>query len=184
MPIHIFTEPVKLSASELFPDPDEHQCRLAEFREHQAEKLRKRATVALLESRLAVRNLVDSAVVIGQSDGTGCEKLVKEEGCFLFGRGFPVEAISERLEDLLDEKWTMARIPQRLNKEAERQLALNESGVDEYVAARGGNSSLGHVIHRILAIKYPRPPVPAGKCLPRQQVNLKKKKIYIYIYNN
>jgi len=168
----MITEPTPASApSELFPDPVAHHSRLDEYRAQQAEKLRKRTNVALIESRFAVDSLVESAAAVGCADATGGQPAAtKDECCFLFGRGLPVEAITERLEDLLDDNWTKARTPQRLQIEAERQLALNESEVACYIEGRGASSSLGSVVHRLLAIKYPRPPLPQGQDLPRLKV--------------
>jgi hypothetical protein len=74
--------------------------------------------------------------------------------------------------DLLDDSWTKSRTPQRLQIEAERQLALNESEVACYIEGRGASSSLGSVVHRLLAIKYPRPSLPQGRDLPRLKVNV------------
>lgn len=156
----------------MFPDPEAHKSRLEEHRAQQAEKLHKRANVALIESRFAINSLVESAVAVGCADATGSQIATKDECCLLFGRGLPAEAITERLEDLLDENWTRARTPQRLQIEAERQLALNESEVQNYVEARGASFSLGSVVHRLMAIKYPRPPIPQGLDLPRLKVTL------------
>ncbi|XP_059481294.1 uncharacterized protein LOC132200104 [Neocloeon triangulifer] len=160
----------KLTATGLFPDPEQYQRRLTEFRELQSEKQKFRSTVALLESRTTVENLADSASAIGQSDRVGSKEETKKECCFLLMRGFPIEGIVERLEDLLDEKWTKAVSPKKLKREAERQLALNETEIEEYVTRRNSSRSLGHVVHRLLASKYPRPPVPPGERLPRLKV--------------
>jgi hypothetical protein len=172
--VHINTEPTPTSAPiELYPDPISHHNRMDEHRAQQAEKLRKRTNVALIESRFAVDSLVDSAAAVGCADATGSQPATKDECCLLFGRGLPVEAITERLEDLLDDTWTRTRTPQRLLIEAERQLALNESEVEIYVKARGASCSLGTVVHRLLALKYPRPPLPQGHNLPRLKVFLR-----------
>ncbi|CAB3375517.1 Hypothetical predicted protein [Cloeon dipterum] len=160
----------KASAFALFPDADQHQRNLSNYQSLKAKQAEKKSQVALLECRHTVKNMADAAAAIGQAERVGFEEQTKRECRFLLSHGFPVEAIVERLEDLLDEKWTKTVSPAKLRKEAERQLALNQLEVDAYVSERASSQSIGHVVHRLLATKYPRPPVPPGECLPRLKV--------------
>lgn len=154
-------------------DPEIHQKRQETYNELLKMQCKVTSEWAAKESEEAVNSMVDTSMLFAEccniNKGVVSEK-IKAECSLLFKEDLPIYSIVNCLEDLLDEDFVKNVPREELHLEIQRQYTLNEVQIEKYLKTRVSDNILGHIVHRLLGIKYPRPPPPPGVDLPRMPV--------------
>jgi hypothetical protein len=154
-------------------DPKIHKERREKYMELMTHQKKKITELMEEEGINIVNSIVDMSILYAEccntNKGTVSEKL-KAECSVLFEKNLPIHSIAECLEDLLDSDYVRSVPPEKLHSEVQRQCTLNELQIQKYLSSRESSHVLGHIVHRLLGIKYPRPPPPPGVGVPRMPV--------------